>query len=462
MARKIASIALSVNAIQPTKVIDALSTAAKRLGEDLVRELDNLEKLEKEFGKNNAQYKAQKANVENLEKTIKSFNSATSVEIEQVKHLSEVIADLSGTKLRNLKTAMGEGQRLLAGLTGSPEDVARAKQIREEMKLVGDEIRKRTGEYVNMSQTVRNLGTVSDNTLAKAIKQQKELVADLNATDAAYKREMATLRQLESEEAKRANRAKSARTANVAVANQQAANDMLGRVRNGGLAGMSQQDIEAGKRAMQDYMQTLIMGSAGWKTYAEAVAKAEAHIKSFTEQQRMSVAQASQVAQTGLLNGQAVSSNQIREAQGVLNAHKGTLTNRADVAVVDAEIEQLQKRFNELNNVAERTTKVTGDAARNVREVFRNPYAASPENAQKAIESLSARLRQLPADSKGAQVLKKRIEELKGVINGTRLSQEQFDRVMANPRKASVEDLKKAYAMLQQQMQRTRRTPTQG
>ena len=457
MARKIASIALSVNAIQPTKVIDALSTAAKRLGEDLVRELDNLEKLEKEFGKNNAQYKAQKANVENLEKTIKSFNSATSVEIEQVKHLSEVIADLSGTKLRNLKTAMGEGQRLLAGLTGSPEDVARAKQIREEMKLVGDEIRKRTGEYVNMSQTVRNLGTVSDNTLAKAIKQQRELVADLNTTDAAYKREMATLRQLESEEAKRANRAKSARTANVAVANQQAANDMLGRVRNGGLAGMSQQDIEAGKRAMQDYMQTLTMGSAGWKTYAEAVAKAEDHIKSFTEQQRMSVAQASQVAQTGLLNGQAVSSNQIREAQGVLNAHKGTLTNRADVAAVDAEIEQLQKRFNELNNVAERTTKVTGDAARNVREVFRNPYAASPENAQKAIESLSARLRQLPADSKGAQVLKKRIEELKGVINGTRLSQEQFDRVMANPRKASVEDLKKAYAMLQQQMQRTAR-----
>lgn len=457
MARKIASIALSVNAIQPTKVIDALSTAAKRLGEDLVRELDNLEKLEKEFGKNNAQYKAQKANVENLEKTIKSFNSATSVEIEQVKHLSEVIADLSGTKLRNLKTAMGEGQRLLAGLTGSPEDVARAKQIREEMKLVGDEIRKRTGEYVNMSQTVRNLGTVSDNTLAKAIKQQKELVADLNTTDAAYKREMATLRQLESEEAKRANRAKSARTANMAVANQQAANDMLGRVRNGGLAGMSQQDIEAGKRAMQDYMQTLTMGSERWKTYAEAVAKAEAHIKSFTEQQRISVAQASQVAQTGLLNGQAVSSNQIREAQGVLNAHKGTLTNRADVAAVDAEIEQLQKRFNELNNVAERTTKVTGDAARNVREVFRNPYAASPENAQKAIESLSARLRQLPADSKGAQVLKKRIEELKGVINGTRLSQEQFDRVMANPRKASVEDLKKAYAMLQRQMERTAR-----
>lgn len=456
MARKIASIALSVNAIQPTKVIDALSTAAKRLGEDLVRELDNLEKLEKEFGKNNAQYKAQKANVENLEKTIKSFNSATSVEIEQVKHLSEVIADLSGTKLRNLKTAMGEGQRLLAGLTGSPEDLARAKQIREEMKLVGDEIRKRTGEYVNMSQTVRNLGTVSDNTLAKAIKQQRELVADLNTTDAAYKREMATLRQLESEEAKRANRAKSARTANMAVANQQAAVDMLGRVR-GGLAGMSQQDIEAGKRAMQDYMQTLTMGSERWKTYAEAVAKAEAHIKSFTEQQRMSVSQALQVARTGLLNGQAVSSNQIREAQGVLNAHKGTLTNRADVAAVDAEIEQLQKRFNELNNVAERTTKVTGDAARNVREVFRNPYAASPENAQKAIESLSARLRQLPADSKGAQVLKKRIEELKGVINGTRLSQEQFDRVMANPRKASVEDLKKAYAMLQQQMQRTAR-----
>ena len=73
MANKIASIALSVNAVQPTKVLDALSTAAKRLGEDLVRELDYLEKLEVEFGKNNSQYKAQKANVENLEKTLAAY-----------------------------------------------------------------------------------------------------------------------------------------------------------------------------------------------------------------------------------------------------------------------------------------------------------------------------------------------------------------------------------------------------
>lgn len=453
---KLVNIQLTANAKNPEDAVKRLTEHAEVLGERLKSDVLRLEEMAKTVGKDAESYKRLAKEIEVTRESMNYLKDAEVKGIEKTKQLSDIVADLTNTKLRDLKTALGKGSRSLASLTGSPEDVARAKQIREEMKLVGDEIRKRTGEYVNMSQTVRNLGTVSDNTLAKAIKQQRELVADLNTTDAAYKREMATLRQLESEEAKRANRAKSARTANIAVANQQAATDMLGRVR-GGLAGMSQQDIEAGKRAMQDYMQTLTMGSERWKTYAEAVAKAEAHIKSFIEQQRMSVSQALQVARTGMLNGEAVSSNQIREAQGVLNAFKGTLTDRVSVSAADSVIEQLQKRFNELNNVAERTTKVTGDAARNVREVFRNPYAASPENAQKAIESLSARLRQLPADSKGAQVLKKRIEELKGVINGTRLSQEQFDRVMANPRKASVEDLKKAYAMLQQQMERTAR-----
>lgn len=374
---KLVNIQLTANAKNPEDAVKRLTEHAEVLGERLKSDVLRLEEMAKTVGKDAESYKRLAKEIEVTRESMNYFKNAEVKGIEKTKQLTDVINDLANARTRDIKAAVGKGSREAASLTGSPEDLARAKQIREQQKMAMDELRKRSGEYVNMTETMSKLNSVSDETLSKAIKQQQQLVSSTEQVGTAYQNELNILKQLQAEQARR--------------------------------------------------------------------------------KMPMSVSQASQVAQTGLLNGQAVSSNQIREAQGVLNAHKGTLTNRADVAAVDAEIEQLQKRFNELNNVAERTTKVTGDAARNVREVFRNPYAASPENAQKAIESLSARLRQLPADSKGAQVLKKRIEELKGVINGTRLSQEQFDRVMANPRKASVEDLKKAYAMLQQQMQRTAR-----
>ena len=446
MANKIASIALSVNAVQPTKVLDALSTAAKRLGEDLVRELDYLEKLEVEFGKNNSQYKAQKANVENLEKTIKSFNSATSVEIESARTLGEVIADLAGTKLRDLKSALGSANRSLAGLTGSPEDLARAKQIREEAKLIGDEIRKRTGEYVNMQETMRKLGTVSDETLSKAIKQQKQVVATTEQVGTAYQKELQTLKQLEAEESRR----KTTAAYNTTETN---ARTMLGKVIRDEMSGMSQQSIEAGIRAMKEYQSTVEMGTARWNLYEDAITRAEAHIKSFTEQQKISVAQAQFMAATGKLDGKAVSSNQIKEAQKVLGDYKGTLTDPAQVKAVEAEIAKLQERWNALNGVVQKTEMSYKEAL----EVAKRPFNAAPEKAEQALKLFNEQLKKIDPSSKGAERLRRRIEELKGVINGARLSQEEYNKVLANPRTASIEQLKKAYAMLQQQIERTSR-----
>ena len=446
MANKIASIALSVNAVQPTKVLDALSTAAKRLGEDLVRELDYLEKLEVEFGKNNSQYKAQKANVENLEKTIKSFNSATSVEIESARTLGEVIADLAGTKLRDLKSALGSANRSLAGLTGSPEDLARAKQIREEAKLIGDEIRKRTGEYVNMQETLRKLGTVSDDTLSKAIKQQKQVVATTEQVGTAYQKELQTLKQLEAEESRR----KTSAAYNTTETN---ARTMLGKVIRDEMSGMSQQSIEAGIRAMKEYQSTVEMGTVKWNAYEDAITRAEAHIKSFTEQQKISVAQAQSMAATGQLDGKAVSSNQIKEAQKVLGDYKGTLTDPAQVKAVEAEIAKLQERWNALNGVVQKTEMSYKEAL----EVAKRPFNAAPEKAEQALKLFNEQLKKIDPSSKGAERLRRRIEELKGAINGTRLSQEEYNKVLANPRTASIEQLKKAYAMLQQQIERTSR-----
>ena len=333
---KLVNIQLTANAKKPEDAVKRLTEHAEVLGERLKSDVLRLEEMAKTVGKDAESYKRLAKEIEVTREQMDYFKNAEVKGIEKTKQLTDVINDLAHARTRDIKAAVGKGSREAASLTGSPEDLARAKQIREQQKIAMDELRKRSGEYVNMTETMSKLNSVSDETLSKAIKQQQQLVSSAEQVGTAYQNELNILKQLQAEQARR--------------------------------------------------------------------------------KMPMSVSQAWQVADTGRLNGQAVSSNQIREAQGVLNAYKGTRTDRADVAVVDEKIEQLQKRFNELNNVAERTTKVTGDAARNVREVFRNPYAASPENAQKAIESLSARLRQLPADSKGAQVLKKRIEELKGVL----------------------------------------------
>lgn len=377
MAKKIAHIELSANAQKPEQVVNALRAHAEQLGEQLKKDVTRLEELGKTVGKTSQQYKDLEQNINLTRKSMAFFSDATVKDIEKTKQLKDVINDLTNARTRDIKAAVGKGSREAAGLTGSKEDLARAKQLREQQKQAMDELRKRSGEYVNMTETMRKLDTVSDETLSKAIKQQQQVVHSAEQVGDAYQKELNILKQLQAEEARR---------------------------------------------------------------------KAP-----------MSVSQASQMATSGTLDGKAVSSNQIKEAQKVLGDYKGTLTDPAQVKAVDEQIERLQQQFNKLNGVVEKTTKISGDAARNVREVLRNPSAASPESAQKALDALQARLRQLPADSKGAQVVKRRIEEIKGAINGTRLSQEEYNKVLANPRTASVEQLKKAYAMLQQQIERTSR-----
>lgn len=448
MATKKASIALSVNAIQPTKVIDALSTAAKRLGEDLVREVEYLEKLEVKFGRNNAQYKAQKANVESLEKTIKSFNSATAVEIESAKSLSEVLADLSNTKLRDLKSALGSAKRGLAGLTGTPEDLQRAEQIRQQMKAIGDQVRLLEGQYVNMAETISNINTVSSNTLSKAIKQQQEVVNALHTTDAAYKNELNILKQLEAEEARRAAAAKAPNRFAIEGRAINAYNQVLGNKEN-----MSRQQLEESKKAMLDYQNILRISSPEWEKYGRAIAEAEERLKLFTAQQRMSSKEAMSASLTGKdAWGQKLNSNQIREAQSVLSTERSMARTPQQVQMYSEAIERLEKQYQQLNSTMQNTGKIGGSVMDKVRQTLRAPGRASGQDLTDTIKILQNRLKGLDPASKAFDRLQKKIKDLQQIVSGARLSQEQFNKVIANPKKASIDDLKKAYAMLQQQL----------
>lgn len=181
-------------------VITANASTAKKV----LEEIDNLvQKYTADIQKMTAAGQANTAECKRAESTLKALSQVQRDNIEDTKRLSEVVQDLTNTKLRDLRRAMGSGKSALAKLTGSDADLKKAEQIRSEMKQVGDQMRLIEGQYVKIADGLNNVKNQSDQWLDKAIKQQRDLVGSLQKSDASYQQNLATLKQLEAEEDRR-------------------------------------------------------------------------------------------------------------------------------------------------------------------------------------------------------------------------------------------------------------------
>lgn len=181
-------------------VITANASTAKKV----LEEIDALvQKYTADIQKMTAAGQANTAECKKAESTLKALSQVQRDNIEDTKRLGEVVQDLTNTKLRDLRRAMGSGKAALAKLTGSDADLKRAEQIRSEMKQVGDQMRLIEGQYVKIADGLKNVKNQSDQWLDKAIKQQRDLVGSLEKSDAGYQQNLATLKQLEAEEDRR-------------------------------------------------------------------------------------------------------------------------------------------------------------------------------------------------------------------------------------------------------------------
>ena len=197
-------------------VITANASTAKKV----LEEIDALvQKYTADIQKMTAAGQANTAECKQAERTLKALSQVQRDNIEDTKRLSEVVQDLTNTKLRDLRRAFGSGKADLAKLTGSDADLKRAEQIRNEMKQVGDEIRLIEGQYVKIADGLKNVANQSDQWLDKAIKQQRDLVGSLQKSDAGYQQNLATLKRLEAEEDRRKGKM------NVAEARQTVSDD---------------------------------------------------------------------------------------------------------------------------------------------------------------------------------------------------------------------------------------------
>lgn len=181
-------------------VITANASTAKKV----LEEIDALvQKYTADIQKMTAAGQANTAECKKAESTLKALSQVQRDNIEDTKRLSEVVQDLTNTKLRDLRRAMGSGKSALAKLTGSDADLKKAEQIRSEMKQVGDQMRLIEGQYVKIADGLKNVKNQSDQWLDKALKQQRGLVGSLEKSDASYLQNLATLKQLEAEEDRR-------------------------------------------------------------------------------------------------------------------------------------------------------------------------------------------------------------------------------------------------------------------
>lgn len=181
-------------------VITANASTAKKV----LEEIDNLvQKYTADIQKMTAAGQANTAECKRAESTLKALSQVQRDNIEDTKRLGEVVQDLTNTKLRDLRRAMGSGKSALAKLTGSDADLKKAEQIRSEMKQVGDQMRLIEGQYVKIADGLKNVKNQSDQWLDKAVKQQRDLVGSLQKSDASYQQNLATLKQLEAEEDRR-------------------------------------------------------------------------------------------------------------------------------------------------------------------------------------------------------------------------------------------------------------------
>lgn len=187
--QRLAKVVITANASTAKKVLEEIDALVQRYTADIQ--------------KMTAAGQANTAECKQAERTLKALSQVQRDNIEDTKRLGEVVQDLTNTKLRDLRRALGSGKSALAKLTGSDADLKRAEQIRNEMKQVGDQIRLIEGQYVKIPDGLKNIKNQSDQWLDKAIKQQRDLVGSLEKSDVSYQKNLSTLKQLVAEEDRR-------------------------------------------------------------------------------------------------------------------------------------------------------------------------------------------------------------------------------------------------------------------
>ena len=473
MANLKTEIILSMNGKAAIQVLEALRDKAKAVRE----EIDNLDKGAPDF-------KEQKAG---LEKVYDALQSAHENVIKDTERLDHALQNLTSTSLQNLRKALGDGRRQLQKL--SEDELKQADELRKKMKQVGDEIRLLEGQYVKIADGLKNVKNQSDQWLEKAIKQQRDLVGSLEKSDAGYKQNLATLKQLEAEEDRR--KGKMSKQEALATASNQSANasdlrrakTTITEVRDktdsrnvdeieqynkalqeidkrlnaitgqfidiqkgiGNVSNQSDQWLDKAIKQQRDLVGSLEKSDAGYQQNLATLKQLEA--EEDRRKGKMGIVEARQT-----VTSQNASASDLRRAKTTLTeARDNTPTgNTGDIAQYNKELQEIEKRLEAVSGKAQKASM----SWKQMKQVLAEPNKASGEDIKRTMEVIQQKIQQLPAGSKYVADLRIQYSMLEQTLKGTRMSQSALNDILTRSKqgKASLDELRRAYKQLEEEL----------
>lgn len=467
-------------------VITANASTAKKV----LEEIDALvQKYTADIQKMTAAGQANTAECKKAESTLKALSQVQRDNIEDTKRLGEVVQDLTNTKLRDLRRALGSGKSALAKLTGSDADLKKAEQIRSEMKQVGDEIRLIEGQYVKIADGLKNVSNQSDQWLDKAIKQQRDLVGSLEKSDASYQQNLATLKQLEAEEDRRKGKM-SKQEAMTTVSNKYANASELRRAKTtitevrdktdshkvgeieqynkalqeidkrlnaitgqfvdiqkgiGNVSNQSDQWLDKAIKQQRDLVGSLDKSDASYQQNLATLKQLEA--EEDRRKGKMSEAEAHQT-----VTSQNASASDLRRAKTTLTEARDATPTKftGNIEAYNNELQEIDKRLEAVSGKAQQATM----SWKQMKLVLSEPNKASGEDIKRTMEVIQQKIQQLPAGSKYVADLRRQYSTLEQTLKGTRMSQMALNDILARSKqgKASLDELRRAYKQLEEEL----------
>lgn len=152
------------------------------------------------------------------------------------------------------------------------------------------------------------------------------------------------------------------------------------------------------------------------------------------------------------VTSQNASASDLRRAKTTLTeARDNTPTgNSADIAKYNSELQEIEKR---LEAVSGKTQKASM-SWKQMKQVLAEPNKASGEDIKRTMEVIQQKIQQLPAGSKYVADLRRQYSMLEQTLKGTRMSQSALNDILTRSKqgKASLDELRRAYKQLEEEL----------
>lgn len=152
------------------------------------------------------------------------------------------------------------------------------------------------------------------------------------------------------------------------------------------------------------------------------------------------------------VTSQNASASDLRRAKTTLTeARDNTPTgNTGDIAQYNKDLQEIEKRLEAVSGKAQKTSM----SWKQMKQVLAEPNKASGEDIKRTMEVIAQKIQQLPAGSKYVATLRRQYSMLEQTLKGTRMSQSALNDILARSKKgkASLDELRRAYKQLEEEL----------